>query len=75
MHPAMDSKQIPSLLPPENGELSTFEISYLAPRANAAIVKATHAIVSKSPFNALASFHRAVPKHGRILAVKKVLCS
>lgn len=61
--------EIPSLLPPENGALHEFEVTYL----DADSRRQTHRLQSKAVPNALASFSRAVRGHGRILKLRKVV--
>lgn len=57
-------------LPAHNGELHEFQIVYL----NELFRKETsHTLTSKSVPNALKSFDRAVPRHGRILSIRKVV--
>ena len=61
--------EAPSLLPPENGDLHDFVVTYLANGG----AERTHTLKSKAAPNALASFARAVPRHGRILGIRKVV--
>lgn len=69
------SKEIPSFLPAPNGELHEFEIEYVVPgkshRRLGRLVR-THCVMSKSTANALKSFDKAVPQHGKILGVKRL---
>lgn len=63
-----------NLLPPENGELYDFEITYRDERVPfSSAATETHVVKqSKSLKNALASFHRAVPRHGQIQRIRKL---
>lgn len=58
-----------NFLPAHNGELHEFEVRYYDERVQIA----RHTLTSKSVANALKSFDRAVPRHGRILGIKKVV--
>jgi hypothetical protein len=68
-------KDVPSLIPISNGALHDWEIIYAdltVPFSSAATE--THIVSqSKSIRNALASFNRAVPKHGPIKSIRKVV--
>lgn len=58
-----------NFLPSNNGELHEFEIVYRDQRYHTA----KHVVTSKSPANALRSFAKAVPRHGKILKVRKMV--
>ncbi len=58
-----------NFLPNPNGELHDFEVLYEKEFAGLQLV---HVVRSKSVRNALGSFTRAVPRHGRILKVSKL---
>jgi ribosomal 30S subunit maturation factor RimM len=58
-------------LPPQNGELHEWEIQYVELQPHSAVV-GFHRLHSKSAANALRSFDRTVPRHGKILKVRKV---
>jgi hypothetical protein len=60
-----------NFLPPQNGEIHEWEIEYMEPYPRSGVV-GSHRIKSKSSANALRSFERAVPSHGKILGVRKV---
>jgi hypothetical protein len=69
------SDEIPSFIPSSNGVLHDFEITY---RDNSvpfsSVATETHVVrASKSIKNALVSFHRAVPTHGPIKRIRKVV--
>lgn len=61
--------EVPSLLPVDNGAVHPFVVRYVGADGR----EQTHPIESKSVRNALASFTRAVPRHGRILGIRKVV--
>jgi hypothetical protein len=67
--------KVAALIPISNGELHDYEVRYVdgrVPFSSAAIT--THTVrQSKSIKNALASFARAVPHHGAIKSIKKVV--
>lgn len=66
-------KDVPSLLPPDNGELHDYEVRYVM-RSEMGAALCEHTVrQSKSLKNALASFARAVPRHGPIKGIKKVV--
>lgn len=71
----MNRKEVPSLIAESNGDLHDYEVRYADPQvpfSSAAI--ATHVVrQSKSVKNALASFARAVPRHGAIKSIMRVV--
>lgn len=62
--------EVPSLIPVESGELHDYEVRYLDYRG---CLQVHTVLQSKALRNALASFHRAVPRHGQIRRVRKVV--
>ncbi len=58
-----------NFLPELNGELRDFEIVY----RDLTFHTARHTVKSKSAINALKSFAKAVPWHGKIYKVRKVV--
>jgi hypothetical protein len=58
----------PSFIPASNGELHDFEIVY----RDVYYQPARHTVRCRNIGNALKSFARALPRHGKIVAVRKV---
>lgn len=60
---------IASFIPEYNGELHEFQIAY----RDECFREVSHVATCKSLSNALKSFERAVPRHGKIFSVRKVV--
>lgn len=67
--------KVASFIPVENDELYDFEIVYADPRVpfSSCATETYTAKQFKSMRNAVASFNRAVPDHGPIKSVRKVV--
>jgi hypothetical protein len=67
----VEMKDVPSLIGESNGALHDYEVRYLDYRGCLQV----HVVrQSKAAFpNAIASFHRAVPQHGQIRRIRKVV--